>query len=308
MTSKYPNGFAHGVAIRNIPITVNPSDRSTIYWVDSVNGHDTVATKGSVSDPFDSIAYAVAKIYNGTSAHGSGSDIIYVAAGHTETVVAAGTLTVTVPGLTIIFMGEGSSRATINYTTATTASVIVSAANVTFIGPRFIAGIDALSSPITVTGADFSLVDGEWYDAPAKAAVNCIVASTAASRININGWKYYASTTGTQKVSNINLTAIANPVLKNINIVGDFSTAPIAIPTACTNVVFDNVYLNSLNATPKPGMTIAATTTGIAKNVDIMIVSGATFVSSVALLNWGMDCYGYHTGGQVGTLIGSAYT
>jgi hypothetical protein len=297
-TSTYPNGFENGLAIRDIFIDTRLNPKSNVYWVDSVNGSN--GNKGTQKYPFATIDYAI-----GRCAANQG-DKIYVAAGHVETSVAAGTVTCDVAGVTIIFMGDGSSRAYVNFTTLVSASVIISADNVTLLNPKFISGIDALTSPITITGANCHIVNGEWYDAPAKAATNCIVASTAATGLRIHGWKYYASTTGTQKATNIQLVAVSNAELFNIDISGDFSTGNINLPSAMPNLQLNGLKLKNTNVAPKPGMVIHASSTGMAKNIDIRIVSGATFVSSVAAMNWDANCLGYNADGEGGDNIGTA--
>jgi hypothetical protein len=296
--SNYPHGFTNGVTIRNIPlITTQPANGNT-FWVDSVRGSN--GNKGTFTQPLASIDYAV-----GLCTANQG-DTIIVAAGHTETVITASGLTLDVAGITIICMGNGSNGATISIGGVVGASMVVSAANVTLVNPRFVAALDALTGPISITGANFTLLNGKWYDAPAKAATNCIVATTAATELKIDGWKYFASTTGTQKVSNITLTAVASPVLSNISISGDFSTGNINnATTACTDVRLENVFVKNSNATPKPGIVIQAGNSGIAKSVDVRIASGTTFVSNVSGLNWDNNCLGYAADGTKGVLIGS---
>jgi hypothetical protein len=296
--SSYPHGFANGMSVREVPIDVRLNSIGNVFWVDSVNGSN--GNKGNYTLPFATIAYAVSRC---TANQG---DIIYVAASHTETIVAAGTLTINKAGVTIVCMGEGSTKSTITFTTATTASVIISAANVTLVNARFLTGIDNLSSPITITGADCKLINCEWYDAAAKSAVNCVVATNAAARMMIDGWKYNASTTGTQKVTNIKFADNASVVLKNIDIVGDFSTAPINITAAATNLRLSSIYLNNTNATPKPGIDLHANTTGFANDIDIRIASGSSYVSSVAKVNWSRTSNGYYADGNYGSQIGSA--
>jgi hypothetical protein len=202
----------------------------------------------------------------------------------------------------IEFLGEGSLRGTINFSTVVGVSMTITAANVTLINPRFTAGIDALTGPISITSADFTMINGEWFDAPAMGTTNCIVATTAATRLGIYGFKYFSSTTGTQKAACIVMTGVAFPTLMNINIAGDFSTACINnATTACTGMILEKMRFHNINATPHPAMVLQAGCTGMAKNCDMIVASGVTFISSVAALNWDAQCLGYHAGGQTGT-------
>jgi hypothetical protein len=186
----------------------------------------------------------------------------------------------------------------------------ITAANVTLINPMFTASIDALTGPISIAAAYCTILNGTYCDGTAINTSDCIVATTAATGLTINGWKYVVgSETGTQKNSNIKLTAVANPTLKNIDIAGNFLVGNINnATTACTGIKLSDTFLQNTNATPKPGMVLQAATTGMAKNVDIRIVSATAFVSSVAKMNWDGKCLGYHTDGQTGTPIGTAYS
>lgn len=299
MSSNYPHGFSNNVTIRNIPITIVPGSKSKTFWVDSVNGSN--GNKGTFVSPFATIAYALTQC----SVSPVNGDVIYVCPKHVETVIASGGLNINVPGVTIVFMGEGASQASINFTTAVAASVTITADGVSLYRPKFTAGIDALTAPISISAAYCRIVEGSWYDSAAKAASNCIVATSAATSLTIDGWKYYASTTGTQKVTNIQLTGVAFPSLSGIYINGDFSTSNINLAATCTDVYLNGIYLNNLNATPKPGIAIAANTTGIVKNADIRVASGVAYVSSVAKLNWDLNSVGYAADGTKGIAIGT---
>ena len=119
--SNFPNGFANGVAIRGMPIL--NSYGGNIFWVDSGSGSNT--NDGTHVRPYATLDYAVGKC---TANNG---DLILAKAGHTETVTAAGGLDLDVAGITIIGLGNGSDRPTVNFTTAVTADMDVDADNIT---------------------------------------------------------------------------------------------------------------------------------------------------------------------------------
>jgi len=254
----------------------------TVFWVDSTNSNagDTSGHGSEPDGPFASINYAV------TQCTASKGDTIIAMPGHVETVTAAGGLAFGVIGVKVIFQGEGSSRATINFTTAASADMDITAANVSLIGPRFLVGVDALTNPIHIAAADCLIKDAEWYDAPAKAAIDCVVATAAASRLVIDGWKFFASTTGTQKQSSIQVGAAANVVLKNIWIAGDFGTGNIENGTAWANVLIADVVLENTNVGPVPGITLAATATGNVVNAKVTIASGTVPITANNDMQW----------------------
>ena len=54
---------------------------------------------------------------------------------------------------------------------------------------------------------------------------DALVANGSASGFEIHGWKYFTGSAGTQKQSNIQISAaVSDVVLDNIDILGDFGT------------------------------------------------------------------------------------
>ena len=139
--SNYPGGFAAGVTIRGVPITVtNPGE---VFWVHSGSGSNGNA--GTYGRPFSTIDYAIGRC---TASRG---DIIFVKPGHTETVSAAAGIALDVAGVAVIGLGRGTDRPSITLDTATTASVAISAANVTLHNLRLVANFADIVRMINVT-------------------------------------------------------------------------------------------------------------------------------------------------------------
>lgn len=144
LVSNYPNGFANGVTIQGIPLTVtNPGN---VFWVDSGAGSN--GNPGTYARPFATIDYAIGRC---TASNG---DIIFVKPGHAETVSAAGGIACDVAGVAIVGLGKGTLRPTITLGTAATASVTVSAAAVTLHNLRFVANFADITRIINVTATD----------------------------------------------------------------------------------------------------------------------------------------------------------
>ncbi len=269
-------------------------------FVDSVHGvnnNDGLSEQSAL----DSIVHALTRC---TANHG---DVIFCLPGHVESVIAAAGLVFSLAGVTVIFLGNGENRAKVNFGTGVVvgSDINITGAGVTLINPLFVSAIDALTGPIHITAADVSILNGEYRDAAGLAVTHAIVASSAADRLKINGWKYVASTTGTQKHSNIQLAGGDHIELKNIEIEGDFNVAPIESTAALTNVVLENIYVNNTNTGPLPGLNIHANSTGFAKNVKSRVASGTTYVTSVGKIQWGDDCEGFSTDGYGGDPIGT---
>jgi len=97
----------------------------------------------------------------------SAGDVILVAPGHTETISDATSLLLDVAGVTIIGLGHGSLRPTITLDTATTATVPVSAADVTIKNVIFTANFADIVAVFTLTTAPNFRLEGCSFKATA---------------------------------------------------------------------------------------------------------------------------------------------
>jgi len=248
--SNFPNGFAHGVSLRGMPV-FNVYG-GNIFWVDSGAGSDGHA--GTHVRPFSTLDYAVGRC---TANNG---DIIMVKAGHTETVTAAAGLDLDVAGITIMGLGNGSNRPTVNFTTAVGADMDVSAANITISNFLFTGGIDALTGPIDVNAADFKMIDCETRDVTGQ-ATDFIVADANADRMLIDGWTHRgAAAAGAE--SALQLVGGDNTIVRNFDIYGNFGTAAIEnVTTAAVQLKVHTGFAESANAADVI-FTAVATTTG----------------------------------------------
>jgi len=235
------------------------------------------------------------------------ADVIWAHAGHVEAIVAPAGLRYSIEGITIVFLGNGDDQAKITFGTDVDADMDVDADNITMINPRFESAIDALTGPIDVNKANFTIINGEYYDAANKAATDCIVAIAAAKGLTIDGWKYYESTTGTQKESNIQLNGVDDLVLRNIDIRGDFDSSNIEnITDALLNVRLEEIYLDNLAPGPVAAMKLDSNCDGFAINVNCRVASGTTYLSDDSDINWGPDCRGYAADGGSGEPLGTS--
>jgi hypothetical protein len=170
--ANYPNGFTNGVTIRGIPIT--QSHTGQVFWVSNstalltgqIGGSD--GNKGSFDQPFSTLDYAIGKC---TASRG---DIIFVKPGHAETISSATALLADVAGVAIIGCGLGSMRPTFTFDTATTATIPVSAANVTFKNCIFTANFADIVAPFTLTTAKYFTLE------------DCLIKATATNMNFLN--------------------------------------------------------------------------------------------------------------------------
>ena len=225
--SNFPNGFANGVSIRGVPLlSAYPGD---VYWVDSVNGSD--GNKGTFDRPFATIDYAIGRC---TANKG---DIVMVKAGHTETVIAAAGIVVDVAGVAIIGLGTGSLRPTITFSTAVGADMDIDANNVTLSNLLFTSGIDALTGPIDVNAADFSMINCETRDVTGQTTDWIVVATAGADRGLISGHVHRgAAADGGDTWLSIR-EAVDGWTVEDVWIDGNFDEGCVEnVTTACTNL------------------------------------------------------------------------
>lgn len=165
--SSFPNGFANGVAIRGIPLVQTHPGK--VWWVDNsalgngdnyINGSD--GNQGGFRQPFATIQKAV------TTARANKGDIIFVKPGHAETVSAAAGLILSTAGVAIVGLGIGSNRPTITLDTANTASITVTANNVTVSNILFKANFLNIATCFSIANAqvatDFTIDACEFKD------------------------------------------------------------------------------------------------------------------------------------------------
>ena len=165
--------FADGIVLRGMPLlTLYPGN---IYWVDENGGG---GSKGTFAHPVSTIAAAVALC---TASNG---DIIVVKPGHNENISSDGALDMNVADVCVVGTGTGSNQAKITFDTADTASIDITAANVSFVNMWF--------------EANFANVDG------------AIDVEATGDYFTIQGCRFTASATATDFEEVINLAAAAN--------------------------------------------------------------------------------------------------
>jgi len=272
------------------------------YYVKSTTGTDGVGRGGSQTSPWASLAYA----YSSDTVEAG--DVIHLMENHVEPIVSAGDCTCDIAGCLIVFHGHGATKAQLNFTTLVTASIVISGEGTTLLAPKFLAGIDSLTGPISVTGANVRFLDAEYWDATSIETIDALIAIATATGLHIDGYRYISVTeTADLKQSHIQLNGCDNIVLRNIDIRGDFDTGNIEnVTDEVLNARFENVYLENLNDNPSPALFLDANATGSMKNVKLKIYSGTTYTSSVGKMAWDDRCEGFMGDGYAGEPLGTA--
>jgi calcineurin-like phosphoesterase len=117
--SDFPAGFLNGVTLRGMPIVqAHPGE---VFWV--YNGTAVLKgqrggsdqNKGTFNSPFSTLAGAVAQCV------ANRGDIIMVKPGHAETISSATALTMSIAGVAVVGLGNGTNRPKFTLDTANTA-------------------------------------------------------------------------------------------------------------------------------------------------------------------------------------------
>jgi hypothetical protein len=226
--------------------------------------------------------------------------------GHTEACIAAGTITVSKAGVTILGVGYGRQRPVITYTTAVGASFDITAANVRVENVVFNGtGVDAVTAMVNVSAADAQFVNCEFETGNAtNQATLAVLTTAAADRILFDGCHFHGSAdAGTAAAIRV-VGGDSGRVLNSV-FIGNYTTTLGAIDnatTACTNfTVRDNCIYNRTASSTK-AMTFQAGSTGqIARNY-MQILSGTAPITGAAM-SWVGGNYYAATIATAGTLI-----
>lgn len=153
--------FPNGVSSFGIPVLGSGEVFTTgnVFFVDSGSGSN--GNSGTEpAQPFASVDYAVGRctVNNG--------DKIVVMPGHTETVTAT-SIALDVAGISIVCIGNGTDQPTFTYSAATS-TITASAANIKWIGGKFVANkLDVASAFTLSTATNFTLAGSLSVDSTA---------------------------------------------------------------------------------------------------------------------------------------------
>ncbi len=226
----------------------------------------------------------------------SRGDIIYVVQGHAEAITTATSLVADVAGVSIIGMGNGSLIPTLTFTTADTALVSVTAANVRISGIKFVANFADVASLITLAAtADGATVDNCVFT-DTSTILNMLVCITVAANcdnIVIAYNRFDAVPSATSDNAILLAGGSDNSRIIGNTIYGTFTDGGIlASAAASTNITITDNLIGCIDAIAYAG---SATSTGL----FMRNLLGANTTSIAAALT-GVDamfcCENYVTG------------
>ncbi len=209
-------------------------------------------------------------------------DVIYMMPGHVETVTAAGGLDLDVAGISIIGIGNGSNRPTVNLTTATTADVDVDAANITIENILFTGGIDALAAPLDINAADCTIRNCEFRDVTGQATLG-ILTDANCNRFLLEGYRHDGAAAAGANAA-VRIVGGDGIVIRDFWINGNFAVAAIEnVTTAATNITIGggrgSNYIWTQNAADV-AVTLVSTSTGfVGPNINAQLTDNAANIT-----------------------------
>lgn len=180
LMSNYPNGFNYGVNVRGLPLL--QTQPGHVFWVYNGSALDVGqrtgvnSGDGTFNAPYATLEYAIGRC---TANRG---DIIMVKPGHAETISSATALNFDVAGVAIVGLGTGTNRPKLTIDTANTATIPVSAANISIQNFQVVANFLGIAAAFTVASAvEFSVTNCYFYDTSSTLNFLNIVKTTGAA-------------------------------------------------------------------------------------------------------------------------------
>lgn len=241
--SNFPNGFPNGIVIRGVPLL--QAQPGQVFWLSNAATLLTNQRSGSNSNtgafnsPFSTLLAASNAC---TAARG---DIIMVKPGHAENISSSTAAALSIAGVAVIGLGTGRARPTFTIDTANTATIAISADNISFTNCRFVANFLSIAACFTLSTAKaFTLVNCEFRETSNVLNFLNIVKSTGTANtiddlmVTDCSWNGIGTTSVNSFILSAN--AIANPTILR-NTVKLAKTADTSIMLTVTTGVLTNL-------------------------------------------------------------------
>lgn len=234
------------------------------FFVHSGTGTDGAGYGRNPDAPVATIDYAVGLCT------ANKNDIIYVMPGHNEGIIAAAAIDFDVAGITVVGLGSGSLKPTIDYDHED-ASVAIGADNVTLKNIRFRVSANAVVKGLQVeAAADSYVIEGCEFGWAETASDEFAIAIEILAGCNDGLIDKCLFNAGAQAaVHAIKLTGASdNIIIRNCRFIGNHSTAMIGgITTLSTNLLIENNLF--YQGATEPAIELLTGTTGTIRDNDI---------------------------------------
>lgn len=212
----------------------------------------------------------------------SAGDMIYVLPGHTEDIVGAATIALSVAGVRIVGLGQGRLRPTLTWKTSTAAQITVTGANSSFENFVFdLTGISAVVAAFSVTAADVAFKNNEFIiSTGTNAPVLGILTAATAARLVVTGNRFIGPATSTDTcTAAIKHEVGIDYVITNNEFKGKFTQAILNATTILGGLIKDNTFVIG---TGTVAITMAAASTPFIVSNRINVPSGTAPIVAAA--------------------------
>lgn len=293
--TNFPDGFTDGLSVRGMPLL--QAQPGNVFWVNNSSTLNVGAIGGSNSNrgtylaPFSTLQYGLDSCTAGRG------DIIFVGAGHAETISSAAILLFNKAGVAIIGLGSGSSRPTFTFTTATTANIPVTAANMSVQNCLFTAAFLDIASVFTATSTntptDFCIDNCEFRDGTSVNFLSVFTSNATDASCNgltmtnsrVTGLGSTAATAAFTLAGNCDRLTIANNYISNAVAANSGLILLTTTTKVLTHLLITGnqlLFVGANSATGALMITTATTNTGIISN---NFFSGARAIASAVIVS-----------------------
>ena len=250
-----------------VPLLPAGMTTGNVFFVHGGTGSDVATAGKTPAFPFATLDYAVGKCTD------SKGDTIYLMPGHAENVATACVLDKI--GVRVIGLGQGTLRPTLTITTATTATISITAANCWVENVLVVSNFLNIAAAITVgalaDGLTLKNVECRNTSVVLGALIQISIAAACAD-VTIDGFKFIevAAAGLTAPATNVILCAgAANRfTLVNSRIYCFTTAAPVAVSAAASvDVTVENVRLLNNETGAGLGIAFHNSTTGFVEDV-----------------------------------------
>jgi hypothetical protein len=232
-------------------------------------------------------------------------DVVLVGAGHAESITGAAGMTFSTAGVLYQGLGVGRQRPTITFSTATTAQMIISGANVRFDNFVFdFTGIDAIVAAIALKATDIQFTNCDFIcNSGTAGVVRGLYANTSGSpadRLQVLNCNFYgpATNSGTTTTAQIDVEYGVDINISNNYFEGKMTQAILNATTCLRGRILNN-FANVYTGTSF--LTAASATTWSFGGLHVAIASGSTPVTAAAGYNLGSNTYANAAGASAAT-------
>lgn len=214
-----------------------------VYYVDSgaTGAVDDTSHGGSASRPFATLDYAIGRC---TANNG---DQIHLMPGHAENIASATGCVFDVAGVKVVGHGSGSLRPTLTLTTATTATISITAANVWIENLLVVGNFLNIASAFTVAGTADGLTIKNVETRDTSAVLGALIQfslATGLTDVTFDGYVHRNGTTLTAPATNVIIAAGTYDRLTMVNCdIQCFTTA--AAVSLSAGIGKDCLFLNN---------------------------------------------------------------